>query len=446
MESITWTSEKVLALAPDASSAKNGKGLATLNKWQGLGRSQQVIWGECQGSGKDPYRTQIDLSEPAFRCSCPSRKFPCKHGLGLFLLLVSQPTAITEESAPQWVEDWIASRTKREEKQKRSESEKPVNPETQAKRAAARLNKVTSGVQDLQVWLNDLMRQGLSSVRTESYQFWEKPAARMIDAQAPGLARQLRDIPSIISGSNWENGLLERLGKLNLLLKGFEHLELLPISTQADIRTQIGWTQNQSEILAEEETRLTANQLADLWLVMGQQVETEDRLRISRTWLWGKQSNRYALCLQFAHGMQPFEHNFMLGSYLEAALVFFESNYPLRAVIKTRKNSNLSLSMEEVVGQETIDIAIANYSHALVKNPWLERFPLSLQQVIPIHNEGKWFIRDRQARLLPISSRFENGWILLALSGGHPTTIFGEWNGEVFLPLSIWAEGKFHVI
>jgi uncharacterized Zn finger protein len=25
----------------------------------------------------------VDLSGPAFRCTCPSRKFPCKHGLAL---------------------------------------------------------------------------------------------------------------------------------------------------------------------------------------------------------------------------------------------------------------------------------------------------------------------------------------------------------------------------
>ena len=80
-----------------------------------------------------------------------------------------------------------------------------------------------------------------------------------------------------------------------------------------------------------------------------------------------------------------------------------------------------------------------------MKNPWLERFPLTLQQVIPLHQEGKWFIRDRDANLLPISSRFERGWTLLALSGGHPVTIFGEWNGNDFYPLSIWAGEKFYV-
>jgi hypothetical protein len=450
VESISWTSERVLLLAPDAASAKNGKSLSTLSKWNGLGQEQQIIWGECQGSGKDPYRTQIDLSEPAFRCSCPSRKFPCKHGLGLFLLLVSHPTSLTNGTPPAWVADWITSRAKREEKQKQktSEPEKTVDPEAQAKRAKARFNKVEAGIQELQVWLNDLIRQGLTSVRTESYQFWEQPAARMVDAQAPSLARQLREIPSIIvSGSGWEARLLAKLGKLHLLLEGFRHLESLPLSIQADIRNQIGWTQSQSELLAnlEQEPSASKNLQQDLWLVIGQQIEVEDRLRVSRTWLWGKQSHRYALFLQFAHGTQAFEINFLLGNYLDAELAFFESAYPLRAIIKTRQNSQLLVSAADIDGYETIDLAIASYSSALVKNPWLERFPLTLQQVIPIHKEGKWFIRDRAANMLPISPRFERGWTLLALSGGHPVTIFGEWNDNDFYPLSIWVGDRFYV-
>jgi len=32
-----WTPEQVLALAPDAASAKNGRGLATARKWAALG-------------------------------------------------------------------------------------------------------------------------------------------------------------------------------------------------------------------------------------------------------------------------------------------------------------------------------------------------------------------------------------------------------------------------
>ncbi|MGB7486496.1 MAG: hypothetical protein WA901_09920, partial [Phormidesmis sp.] len=58
----TWTSEQVLALSPDAGSTQRGKALASVAKWPMLGLGDQAVWGECQGSGKQPYRTAIDLS------------------------------------------------------------------------------------------------------------------------------------------------------------------------------------------------------------------------------------------------------------------------------------------------------------------------------------------------------------------------------------------------
>ena len=97
---MAWNVEQILALAPDPSSAKAGKDLSAARKWKTLGLSAACAWGSVQGSGKDPYQTCIDLAEPAFKCTCPSRKFPCKHGLGLGLILAQQPAALTETEPP----------------------------------------------------------------------------------------------------------------------------------------------------------------------------------------------------------------------------------------------------------------------------------------------------------------------------------------------------------
>src|SRR5262245_15367854 len=138
---MNWTSEQILALAPDAASAKAGQGLATARKWLKLGADDHTAWGLCQGSGKDPYQTQIDLAEPAFRCSCPSRKFPCKHALGLLLTLAAQPAEFKDKQQPPWVAEWMVSRAKRvqqrAEKQAKEETgEKVIDPAARVKRAA----------------------------------------------------------------------------------------------------------------------------------------------------------------------------------------------------------------------------------------------------------------------------------------------------------------------
>src|SRR6478735_964199 len=112
----TWTPEQILSLASDSSSAKAGRELSSPRKWQNAGRNDQALWGEHQGSGSKPYLTSVDLEEPAFKCSCPSRKFPCKHGLGLFLAFAGEPTAFPTANPPQWAAEWLAARAEKEER------------------------------------------------------------------------------------------------------------------------------------------------------------------------------------------------------------------------------------------------------------------------------------------------------------------------------------------
>ncbi|MCU0321926.1 MAG: SWIM zinc finger family protein, partial [Chitinophagaceae bacterium] len=131
------TEDQIFALAPDEASKKAGKDLSTPTKWVSKGINEQAIWGECQGSGSKPYQTQVDIGTLTFKCSCPSRKFPCKHGLGLLLFHAKNNSSFTDTTPPQWVADWLAKRTERAEK-KAEQKDKPVDEAAQAKRLQAR--------------------------------------------------------------------------------------------------------------------------------------------------------------------------------------------------------------------------------------------------------------------------------------------------------------------
>jgi hypothetical protein len=426
---ITWTPEQILALAPDAKSAQNGQGLARSSKWQGLGRNQEAVWGECQGSGSQPYQTQVDLGETAFKCSCPSRKFPCKHGLGLLFLFANQPDSFNQTQPPDWVNDWISTRRQKQAK-KAEKSEKVADPVAQAKRAAKREENVAAGVQELDRWLRDLVRQGLATLPEKDYRFWDTVAARMIDAQAPGLARQLQEMSGIpYTGVGWQERLLQRLGRLYLLLQGFQRLETLPPDTQADIRTAIGWGQ-------KEETATSI--IRDRWSILGQCIEDQDNLKAQRIWLQGQQTHRFALILTFAHHSQPLDTSLIPGTLLDADLGFFASAYPLRAIVKTRHAP--AIPFTQMQGERAIATALTQYTNALACQPWLDQFPLSLQGVIPQKYNQGWALRDGDNHLLRLAPKFTEGWQLFALSGGHPITVFGEWNGDDFLPLSAFAQ------
>lgn len=107
----SWSVEQVLALAPDEASRKAGTRLGTAGPWSGTGRDGAgAVWGLCEGSGSTPYRTVVDTTGPACSCSCPSRKFPCKHALGLLLLLASDDAACRPGEPADWAAAWIEGR------------------------------------------------------------------------------------------------------------------------------------------------------------------------------------------------------------------------------------------------------------------------------------------------------------------------------------------------
>ena len=441
---MNYSPEQIIALAPDAASAKAGRSLATGSKWQNVGQDERALWGECQGSGAKPYQTVIDLNEPAFKCSCPSRKFPCKHALGLFLLVANQPeTGKTVTTAPDWAAEWLAKRD--QQAQRRSEAAKKAEQESdeatlarrasqKAKRSLDREAKVVAGLKELELWLRDLLRHGLAAAQTRSFDYWEQMSARLIDAQAPGVARRVRDLSRVThSGDGWIEQLLAQVSSLFLLLKAFERIKTLPAATQADVRSAIGWTYKEEELPEE-------NVVSDEWLVLGQRTAGDEALRVRRTWLWGQRCGKGALVLDFAAPGQHLALDFLPGTRTEADLIFYPSNYPQRAVLKKRANTTRSLN--EISGYSTSDHLLMTYAEVLARNPWLEAIPAPLQTVVPVRRNEQWFARDSNGRLLSLRIDSMSGWKLIAVSGGYPITIFGEWNGRSLLPISAWADGR----
>lgn len=440
----TLTAEQVIALAPDAASVKAGQGLSNPSKWVSLGRSGRSVWGECQGSGKDPYRTQADLSGPAFHCSCPSRKFPCKHGLGLLLILAANPAKVKDAEAPPWVAEWIAKRDANSEKKaaKAQEEAAPADPETAAKReaerekrAAKREDRVRAGLADLQTWLGDLFRQGLAHARQQPSQFFDGMAARMVDAQAPGVARRLREWPSLFArGNDWADRVLEKAGTLQWLLNGFANLDTLPEGLRAGVRSAIGWSISEQELAAVETVR-------DRWQVVAQVVEEEERLRAQRTWLVGETTHRPALILSFAAMNQPLDVSLVPGMVVDAGLAFHPSASPLRAIVRTRFGEPRPLAAPAASAHfsESLDRSAT----LLAGDPWLERTPWNVRDCVPLPTPGGWLVRDSAGAVVPLARTFSDPWPLFAVCGGSPATLFGEWDGRALHPLSVIASGRF---
>ncbi|MEM9671884.1 MAG: SWIM zinc finger family protein [Bacteroidota bacterium] len=429
-----WTEEQILELAPDAASVKAGKKQANLSKWLRLGATENSLWGEVQGSGSTPYQTRIDLRQIGYKCTCPSRKFPCKHAIGLLLLRARSADAFTETTPPDWVADWLNQREKREE---RKANPKPVDEKARQKRVASRMKKIEGGVEELQLWLKDLVRDGLATLPTRDRAFWQNTAARMVDAQAPGLANFVRRMGEInYHAAGWEYTAWQTLTQMYLVTEGFKQWESLDAGVQEDVKTALGWP------YAKDELHRQAG-VEDIWQILGKQEFQDERLTTIRYLLKGKTSERYALILQFIAPGQPRDTSLMPATQLEATLAFYPSNYPLRAVVKEIRQTH---PMSQPEGYATLAEFEASYAQVVSFDLQTNQLPVVLGTVTPRWIGEKLLLTDSTGKAVTVQVTEEGRWKILALSGGQPITVAGIIENRMLHPLGVWAFSEYHLL
>ncbi|MFD5402535.1 SWIM zinc finger family protein [Streptomyces griseorubiginosus] len=440
-QGVRWTADQVLALAPDAASRKAGSKLGAAGPWSEAGSSEEgMVWGLCKGSGSKPYQTVIDLADaagPAYKCSCPSRKFPCKHALGLLLLWAGGEGAVPPGPAPDWAGQWIEGRRQRAQEKRTAESAGSTagagDPEGARRRAERRAVRITAGATELEQRLTDLLRGGLAGAEQAGYGLWEETAARMVDAQAPGLASRVRELGAIpSSGPGWPVRLLEECALIHLLDQGWLRRERLPDGLASTVRSRIGLPASAD-----------GPPLRDRWLVLAQYDTADARLTTRRIWLHGTDSGRTALLLSYGAAGRAPELALPVGLELEAVVSAYPGKGQLRAALG-EQFAPPAPSATRPPGVST-DQAAARYGEALRDDPWLDSVPVTLDRVIPAPDGDSWQLADADGdSALPLtpSARSRPGlWRLVALSGGAPVKVFGECGHRGFTPLTAWPDG-----
>jgi SWIM zinc finger len=423
-----WDRARVLALAPDASSLRGAQPLASGRSWPLAGAGDgSALWGECLGSAAAPYRTVVDLSGPAYQCSCPSRKFPCKHALAL-LLLWSDGVVAADGDPPEWARNWLASREAATTSAK--DQKTPADPAAAFRRAAQREARVATGLTELDRWLCDQVRHGLAASQRSGYRHWDEIAARMVDAQAPGLAERMRALAAVpYSGSGWEARLLEEYALLRLLATAGRDQAGLPQPLRDTVRSRVGFTVRQADVLAG------ATPARDHWHVLAMRDLDQDRIRTRRVWLRGRDSGRPALVLSFAALGQSLDDSLTVGTETDADLAFYPAAVPLRALVAARHG----ISPGSPPSGGPIAGLLAGYAAALGEDPWLDTWPAVLEATparapVPC-------LYDAAGDAVPLHPGAGDCWPLFALSGGHPLTVAGEWTPRGLWPLTAWDEG-----
>lgn len=439
-----WSAEQVTALAPDNQVATAGLKLASPATWSDTGVHEALAWGSASGSGKRPYRVCVDLSGPAFKCSCPSRKFPCKHAIGLLHLWSRGEVSDGEPAA--FAAEWMEGRTKRAQRKaaRQETANDPDDPgraaasaRSAASRARTRERRVTDGLADLDLWLTDQLREGLANRSAQRSVHLSTFASRMVDAQAPGVARRLNTVSRLSTSSpDWPERLLDELGLLHLLVRAWNRREQLPEDLVATVRSHLGLTVRAEEVLASPG-------VGDTWVVVAGRDSVDGKLTERRLWLYGTTTHRWGLVLLFAPAGGGFSTALVPGTRLDAVAHFYPGRGQLRVALSDEYPA------QPVTGWEpkTVGTVAAReiWKRAIAADPWVETAPALVSGRFQLLDDDSLGIRDADG-VLPLITPGDTRWVLPLLADGDEVTIAGELSTEGLRALSVLTSGEVRAL
>lgn len=439
---MTFTEPQIEALAPKEAAYKAALKIVNASKCTDRGRSVRALWGAIQGSGKKPYLTQVDISNLAYKCSCPSRQFPCKHALALLILHSRDEAPLADE--PEWVAEWLNKRSAKAEKPKETkpltEKEIAARQKSKDKRAAERIVAVDSGIDELEKWLQDQVRIGLLELPNRPRSDFEKLAARMVDAKASGLAGWVRALGDVDYGNNktWQQESTAIISKMNLLIKSWKNRDNLNPEWQHTLRSLIGWSQSSKELKTDK----SAKAIKDQWLVLGREQEHKDDLVIQREWLWGCQSGESVLYLNFGTRFQKLERSLPLASVLEAEVAYFHSILPHRGIIRAQKSmSNILKQLPTKL--DSLMAMTTQYKAQLRQNPWANQLCYLVDNLRLIKKERRWHLIDKEGAVIMATNKSETMMKWFLYCGNQPVSAAVVYRNNTVLILGIFSDTKY---
>lgn len=344
-------------LAPDQSSLGAAKKLLNTNNWPMLGVAPELnsIWGQCQGSGANPYLTMADVVDHGYKCTCPSRKFPCKHVLAIMWIFSENQNSFSESAPPEWGAEWL-SRRKRGNTSKELDPAKPMpkkdianvgadepslsaeelaKKEAQQRKRADTLRQATEqsirdSLAELELWIRDQQRTGFSGLLKDLRGRIRRIAARLVDAKASAFAARVDELPALLAGLPLERQLarlVEELGMWVLLSRAWQSRPDDP-----DLRRAMVGAESREQLLSASSVTLSGR-----WLCVGERIESRrDGLISHTTWLWpldGQATQAALLQDYYPASAGKREASLKAGTLLTGELVFYPSRRPCRAIL-----------------------------------------------------------------------------------------------------------------
>lgn len=220
----------ISAAAPNAEALRNGAALVLKGRFAKLhvDADGSILFAECHGSGEDPYLCSCDFAQPeqpTYRCTCPSRQFPCKHNVGLMYAYVQKKDAFTLAEIPADVLEKRERLGNKTEKRKTS-ADKPirVNKAALAKKIKAQLQ----GIDLLEKLTLDLMRLGIGNISAKTAREVTESAKQLGNAYLPGAQAALHRYTRLFANEFGEfNASVPNDDRESVLSEALDHLTRL---------------------------------------------------------------------------------------------------------------------------------------------------------------------------------------------------------------------------
>ena len=444
-----------MLLAPDRGAAAAAVTASEPAAWSAAGCDEDAVWGQYIATSAEPYEVAVDLGGPAFRCSCPSRKVPCKHCLGLLLLLAAQ-RVVPAKRLP-FVQQWMQRRDRHPTARDApdppdapdpigaGDDEVAVEPDVTGVRTSARgavdphrqqrrlerSERMRAGLVELDRWLADRVRVGLAAPELADHDSWDRLAARLVDAQCGGLANRVKRIAALVGlHARWHEDVFEEMAVLHAMVQGAMRTSTLPEQLADGVYAATGLTVAKDDVLAGVPS--TAR-----WIVAGQSRVREDKITVQRTWLCTHDENpTWAMVLAFGAFGNEVTTEHPVGTELHADVHWYPGATPLRALVGRMHTEPVRASRAPAAR----DVAgvVADAGWAIAREPWLERYPVLVRAVPTPVGNGRWTLADATGSV-PIVPGFSRLAELVAVSGGRPITLMGELAADGLQPLTLFS-------
>ncbi len=400
--------------------------------WQNTGKHTTLVWGDFCGQ-KVSYRTSIDLDAKTYACTCKSARYPCNHGVGLWLLQHRATELFSDTALPEWLN---VAKSHPAFSTVQFFRQTPSSPIQWKRNAAQRLHYIRIGMADLEAWLLDIIDNGLANAPDKPKGYWMSMSRRLNDSYCPAIAVKIEQLPKTIANQkNWADIVLAELGKLYLLSQSFKHFETLTPETQFDLFTTVGWHNSR---LAEE----TDEAVVDTWVVLDRQLSTIRKRQMVTVVLWGQTTQRFAMLTGIAHSRQKPDMHLMPGVTVTGSLRYYPSELQLQAYPEQLSFETKAHSVAHPLPTDLQAVTTA-FQTSILTHPWIAQLPTLLSKVAVNVHQGQIYLQDSQRQALPVNMTSKANWYLQVYSQQAPISVFGYWNGTTFDAVTLNVAGNW---